>query len=24
MGVFMWVVDKLIEWILYGLLLGWK
>lgn len=24
MGVFMWVMDKLIEWILYGLLLGWK
>jgi len=24
MGAFMWVMDKLIEWILYGLLLGWK
>jgi preprotein translocase subunit SecE len=24
MGVFMWVLDKGIEWILYSLLLGWK
>jgi len=24
MGIFMWVLDKGIEWILYGLLLGWK
>lgn len=24
MGVFMWVCDKVIEWVLYGLLLGWK
>ena len=24
MGAFMWIMDKLIEWILYGLLLGWK
>lgn len=24
MGVFMWVLDKGIEWVLYGLLLGWK
>ncbi|OZI28261.1 preprotein translocase subunit SecE [Bordetella genomosp. 1] len=24
MGIFMWVLDKGIEWVLYGLLLGWK
>ena len=24
MGIFMWIIDKSIEWILYGLLLGWK
>jgi preprotein translocase subunit SecE len=24
MGIFMWVLDKGIEWIIYGLLLGWK
>ncbi|WP_144637195.1 preprotein translocase subunit SecE [Bordetella genomosp. 13] len=24
MGLFMWLLDKGIEWILYGLLLGWK
>ncbi|MFJ1300322.1 preprotein translocase subunit SecE [Pseudomonadota bacterium AL_CKDN230030165-1A_HGKHYDSX7] len=24
MGLFMWVLDKGIEWVLYGLLLGWK
>jgi preprotein translocase subunit SecE len=24
MGIFMWVLDKLIAWVLYGLLLGWK
>jgi len=24
MGLFLWVLDKSIEWILYGLLLGWK
>lgn len=24
MGVLLWVLDKGIEWILYGLLLGWK
>ena len=24
MGIFMWVLDKLIQWVLYGLLLGWK
>jgi preprotein translocase subunit SecE len=24
MGVFMWLLDKCIEWVLYGLLLGWK
>lgn len=24
MGIFMWVLDKSIEWIIYGLLLGWK
>ncbi|HEY0293865.1 MAG TPA: preprotein translocase subunit SecE [Bordetella sp.] len=24
MGAFMWVLDKGIEWVLYGLLLGWK
>jgi len=23
MAVFLWVADKLIEWVLYGLLLGW-
>jgi len=24
MGLFLWLLDKSIEWILYGLLLGWK
>lgn len=24
MGVLLWVVDKLLEWIIYGVLLGWK
>ena len=24
MGIFMWILDKGIEWILYGLILGWK
>ncbi|SAI03533.1 preprotein translocase subunit SecE [Bordetella ansorpii] len=24
MGLFMWLLDKGIEWILYGILLGWK
>jgi preprotein translocase subunit SecE len=24
MGIFMWVLDKGIEWVIYGLLLGWK
>jgi preprotein translocase subunit SecE len=24
MGLFMWVLDKGIEWVIYGLLLGWK
>lgn len=24
MGVFLWVLDKLIEWVLYVLVLGWK
>jgi len=24
MGLFMWVLDKGIEWILYGVLLGWN
>ena len=24
MGVFLWVVDKALEWVIYGLLLGWK
>jgi len=24
MGLLMWVLDKGIEWVLYGLLLGWK
>ena len=23
MALFLWVADKLIEWVLYGLLLGW-
>jgi preprotein translocase subunit SecE len=24
MGVFLWVLDKLIEWVLYVIVLGWK
>ena len=24
MGIFMWVLDKSIEWVIFGLLLGWK
>jgi len=24
MGLFMWVLDKSIEWVIFGLLLGWK
>ena len=24
MGVFLWLVDKLIAWLLFGVLLGWK
>lgn len=24
MAIFLWLADKLIEWILYGLLLGWN
>ena len=24
MGLFLWLVDKGLEWIIYGLLLGWK
>jgi preprotein translocase subunit SecE len=24
MSIFLWVADKLIEWALYGVLLGWK
>ena len=24
MALFLWIVDKLIEWIIYGLLLGWR
>jgi preprotein translocase subunit SecE len=24
MGLFMWVLDKGIEWVIYGVLLGWK
>lgn len=23
MGLFLWLIDKLIEWLLYGVLLGW-
>ncbi len=24
LAIFMWLVDKTLEWVLYGLLLGWK
>lgn len=24
MGALLWIADKLLEWIIYGLLLGWK
>jgi len=24
MGILLWVVDKLLEWIIYGVLLGWN
>ena len=24
MGIFLWVLDKGLEWLLYGVLLGWK
>lgn len=24
MGLFLWVLDKLVEWMLFGVLLGWK
>jgi preprotein translocase subunit SecE len=24
MAIFLWVVDKSLEWVLYDLLLGWK
>jgi preprotein translocase subunit SecE len=24
MGIFMWLLDKSIEWIIYGVLLAWK
>jgi preprotein translocase subunit SecE len=23
-ALFLWIVDKSLEWILYGLILGWK
>jgi preprotein translocase subunit SecE len=24
MAIFLWIADKLLEWVLYDLLLGWK
>jgi len=24
MAVFLWIVDKSLEWLLYGLILGWR
>lgn len=24
MGIFLWLVDKLLEWVIYGLFLGWN
>jgi preprotein translocase subunit SecE len=24
MAIFLWLVDKLIEWIIYGVFLGWN
>jgi preprotein translocase subunit SecE len=24
MGLFLWLLDKLIAWLLFGVLLGWK
>ena len=24
MGLFLWILDKLVEWLLFGVLLGWK
>lgn len=24
MGILLWVVDKLLQWVIYGLLLGWN
>ncbi len=24
MGLFLWILDKMIEWLLFGVLLGWK
>ena len=24
MGLFLWVLDKVVEWLLFGVLLGWK
>jgi preprotein translocase subunit SecE len=24
MGLFLWALDKIIEWLLFGVLLGWK
>jgi preprotein translocase subunit SecE len=23
-ALFLWIVDKSLEWVLYGLILGWK
>jgi len=24
MGLFLWLLDKVVEWVLFGVLLGWK
>ena len=24
MGLFLWILDKVVEWLLFGVLLGWK
>jgi preprotein translocase subunit SecE len=24
MAIFLWLVDKILEWVIYGLLLGWR
>jgi len=24
MAIFLWLVDKLFEWLLYGVVLGWR